>query len=318
MRGSFNRTVDVVKGPGSAFPGLFVGTFDCRFVEEDGIFTVGTGAPIIPAYMTLDSYKPIGAWTAPFFGMHADRADQVAIPSGGPLNYWVLYTDVVIWFELTPYWRAYLVQLPLPSEDTSGGLIGSGQATIVVHHNLVGDGGLFGNSTAAIRLEKHLLAQGGALLDGKADWHKKDFLFGIGGALADSAAYVSFKSFHEGSGGLMGNYNAVLRYYRSFLAQGGALGNSQAAWSYAGSGFGPHGAVASTDDVGPPNHIRIHTSPNHGLSGGETVTIAGCTNCTGANGTWTITYDNLSTFLLNGSAWTPPGGAESAATWTSP
>lgn len=317
MRGSFNSTVDVVKGPGSAFPGLFVGTYDCRLVVEDAISTVGVNPPVIPAYMTIAEYQPTGAWTAPYFGMDARKSDQLAIPSGAAYTWWVLYTDLIVWFELTPYFRSYLVQLPLPSTGPFGGLLGAGQAIVHVTHPLVGTGGLLGDSGAELRLEKHLLAQGGAILDSRATWRKRDYLFGVGGAIADSSAGVSFRSQHEGHGGMLADYNAVLRYFRSIVPAGGAIGNSAGEWNYAGSGFPAHGTIVYTDDPGAPGpRIRAVCGSPHGLSGGEVVTVAGCVNDVGANGTWTIAFNTVLDFYLLGATFVGPGGSEPSATWT--
>jgi hypothetical protein len=120
MRASFNTTCDLYGGPGSASPGIYASNVDCRLVLEDGILTVGTGAPALPFYLTIEAEEPIGAWlTGAAFGVDPALADQVAVPSGSAPQWWVIYTDQVIWLGQTPYFRSYLVGLPLPSTGGS-------------------------------------------------------------------------------------------------------------------------------------------------------------------------------------------------------
>lgn len=114
MRKPFIHTCDIFTGPGGTPPSSFVGTFPCRMVKQFAIETVGLGSVLLPVWLTIDEYEPTGAWTTDGFGMDATLSDQVAIPSGSPLKWWVLYTDQVVWFAGTPYYRAYLSLLPLP------------------------------------------------------------------------------------------------------------------------------------------------------------------------------------------------------------
>lgn len=110
----FRDMANFWSGVGSVKPGLFRGTHPCRYVPTDAIFDDGVNAPVNIAYLTIDSYEPIGAWTSTSFGMNAGLSDLVEIPPGSGRKYWVLFTEVVRWKALTPYWRATLVRLPLP------------------------------------------------------------------------------------------------------------------------------------------------------------------------------------------------------------
>ena len=73
------------------------------------------------------------------------------------------------------------------------------------------------------------------------------------------------------------------------------------------------GKVSSTATLPP---IEITTLIEHGLTTGNTVTIAGVVNNTNANGTFIITVTSTVKFTLPiGIIGLPPGGAEEAATW---
>jgi hypothetical protein len=79
------------------------------------VYDFGPGSPANFAYITLDGIAPVGAWEIGSFGMDAGLSDQVAIPSGTLRKWWVLFTEQIRWKELTPYWRATIVLLPLPA-----------------------------------------------------------------------------------------------------------------------------------------------------------------------------------------------------------
>lgn len=113
-RGPFDTTCDLYGGPGSASPGGLIGTFDCRLVEADGIFLIGTEAPNRVSWMTIEDEVPVGPWQTGSRPMNPALADQVAIPSGTAVQWWVLYTEVIDWQGQDVYYRANLVPLPLP------------------------------------------------------------------------------------------------------------------------------------------------------------------------------------------------------------
>jgi hypothetical protein len=121
-RRAFNGTFAVYKGPGTATPGLHVGNFLGRLVEADGIILSGPGAPLNLAWITMDAYDPIGAWTPLVFGSDPSLADQIGSGPDSVPSYWVLYTELIVWRALTPYWRATIVHLPLPPTFNPGSL----------------------------------------------------------------------------------------------------------------------------------------------------------------------------------------------------
>jgi len=181
MRGKFNNSCKIYKGPGTTTPGALVGTFPCRLVVEDGISTVGVGAPIIPRYLTIDAYRPVGAWLSPpLFGMDPALSDRVECPPGIGPQFWVLYTDIVIWHALTPYWRSYLCLLPAPGPNPHGGVIVNSQA---IWDFIVASSG-----------------QGGVVASGSADRIVARYIFGSGGVELDSGATPAILRYFVGSG----------------------------------------------------------------------------------------------------------------------
>lgn len=114
MRRPFNTECDIYAGPSTLTPGAFRGTYPCRLIPQSPIGTVGLGSVPLAHWLTIDGYQPRGAWTSHGFGMDAGLSDQVTLPSGGLRRFWVLYSDKVIYGALTPYYRAYLADLPLP------------------------------------------------------------------------------------------------------------------------------------------------------------------------------------------------------------
>jgi len=116
-RAAFNTTCDLFQGPGAAAPGQFIGTFDCRLVLADAIFLVGADAPLRVAWMTIEAAIPTGSFSAPILSADSALADRVAIPSGTAPQWWVLFTESVLWQTQPIYWRANLVELPAPHLD---------------------------------------------------------------------------------------------------------------------------------------------------------------------------------------------------------
>lgn len=116
-RKPFNLEIDLYSGPGFGLAPTFIGRFDACLIRQLPIQTIGVGAVQLPYWMTIDMIRPTGAWTLNGFGMDARFADQVAYPPGTPPKWWILYTDEVIYGALTPYFRAYLSPLPLPSQN---------------------------------------------------------------------------------------------------------------------------------------------------------------------------------------------------------
>jgi len=193
-RKPFNTTCDIFKGPGTALPGSFVGTFQCRYVVEDGIFAIGPGCPVIPAYLTIQGYQPQGAWTYPYFGVDAALCDRIAIPSGYTPQYYCLYTDIIIWGPQVPYFRAYLVRLPVSPTGPVGGLVFNGSAVVTTVPPFTAAGGLVFNGSAIVTTVPPFTAAGGILLGGDASssMSRKRFIVGDGGLLFNGSAIWSF------------------------------------------------------------------------------------------------------------------------------
>ncbi len=111
---AFNTSADIYFGPGTATPGVLKATVACRLVIEDGIFLAGVGAPLRVAYLTHDGGAMDDSFVHAYFAADARLADQVAIPSGGAVGWWILFEEEIIWRTQPAYWRSNLVQLPLP------------------------------------------------------------------------------------------------------------------------------------------------------------------------------------------------------------
>lgn len=191
VRGKFNSTCDVFAGFNATVPGAFKGTFPCRIVLEDAITTVGPGAPPLSRYMTINAYQPVGAWTTPVFGMDPANADLIASPSGSAPRWWVLYTDVVVWHALTPYWRAYLVRLPFPGTGAGGGLVLGGHATVYPPMPALLGGGLVLGGHANVYPPSVAFVGGGLVLGGHATvYPPMPALLGGGMVLGGTATVV--------------------------------------------------------------------------------------------------------------------------------
>lgn len=190
----FNSYCDIFKGPGTATPGLFVGTFACRYVTEDGIHAIGPGCPQIPAYLTIQGYQPQGAWTSPWFGMDSGLCDRIAIPSGQSPRFWTLYTDVIIWKAQAAYYRAYLVYLPAPNPGPGGGIVWNGSAIVVAVHPIAGSGGIVWNGSATVSALHPEIGVGGILWNGdpSGTLTRKRYIYGYQGILWDGSASWTF------------------------------------------------------------------------------------------------------------------------------
>lgn len=117
-RGSFNTTCDIYFGPGTLTPGVLKGTAACRLVLQDAIFVIGVDSPIAGYYMTIIDIIPIGMWSPPFLSVDPELSDQVAIPSGTAAQYWVLWTESILWQSHPIYYRGHLEFLPLPGDPS--------------------------------------------------------------------------------------------------------------------------------------------------------------------------------------------------------
>lgn len=318
MRGKFNLLCDIFKGPLTAVPNAFVGTFPCRRVLEDGIHATGVGCPTITYYMTIDKYEPVGAWTFPTFGMEPGLADQIAIPAGTPKRYWVLYTDLILWHALTPYWRAYLASLPLPGVIGSGGLVVDGSATWSSHVHPLSAGGIELGGHGKRIVARHFTGSGGVIANSSAVILSRHHFYGQGGVLVDSSAAESVRYFHTGSGGIVVNKAAEWWKTVHFTSKGGVELDSAAHWTFHGSGSGlPHGSVFSTSSQ-PSISQCFCVNPAGGFPGladGDTVLLAGIVGVPAMNGTWTVEGHTDIEFWINLTTTFVATFTEPHATW---
>jgi hypothetical protein len=328
MRKPYNTTCDIVKGPLSGDPFAFVGTFACRKVFEDAILGTGVGCPEIDNYLTIDEYEPVGAWTFPTFGMEPGLADQVAIPSESELLYWVLYTDRIVWKTHPPYWRSYLVSLPLPAVIGSGGVIADGSAVWsgVIHPSSFG--GVLVNGKGISVFAKNYTGHGGVEVNrrGKASIIRR--FFGLGGVLLDSTAKKSLRYQHVGSGGCECDSPASWWVTHRFFGRGAAEVDSGAGYGFhpgSGSGGGFGGKLAVTERTGLvyEGHTVYIMVGLLGLGSvlpdNTQVTISGCTIMPEANGVWHVALNGgIVYFLFDSPLPASAGGYEPSALWHSP
>lgn len=111
-RAPFNLIATFVEGPAQPGAGTVRVSGPARFVRADGITQVGPGAPNIVGWVTVEDGQPVGSWTDGEIGVDARLADQVGF-DGGPLAYWVVYVERVVWAG-ADYFRASIAELPFP------------------------------------------------------------------------------------------------------------------------------------------------------------------------------------------------------------
>ena len=165
MRSPFNDSCDIFKGPGTPTPGLFVGTFACRFILERAIVPDDPGYPSTVAYLTIEDYNPFGVWTSPFFGVDAGIGDRVFVASRPADTFVVIFTDTINWQTQDQYYRAYLAYDPLPPAGPEGGIIVNDSASRIVPQQSVMDGGVLVDDGASITPGGGLVMDGGVLVD---------------------------------------------------------------------------------------------------------------------------------------------------------
>lgn len=297
MRLPFNTTCDLYHGSGTSTPGVLRGTFPCRYVVEDGIFTIGAGVPNIPGYMTIDAVLPNGAFTIPQIGLDPSLADTVAIPSGTPPKFWVIYTDQIIWKWHPPYYRAYLVRLPIPPHH--GGVILNSTAIYNYLYTWpplpLGSGGVLLNSSGIRGSARNYIAKGGIVVNSAGVFYTRRDFIPLGGVkLNQGALYTTFPHL-VGKGGILCNSLAEAEFVRTVIAQGGVKLNSDADWVSYGSGSGagppplPSAAISEILDSVSGHTMQIATFTAFSPSVGWKVQITGSTVVPDANGLWLVT-----------------------------
>lgn len=239
MRSPFNAYCEIFAGPGTSTPGLSRGIHSCRLVIEDGIHSqqFEPGQPRIPAYLTIESYRPLGMFLPPNYTVLSSLADRVAIPASGPVNYMVFYTDFIIWKRQRKYFRAYLIEIPSP-DVTFGGVVVNGLAVISPPHTVTAGGVACGGSGQPI-----LIGLGeGVEIGGMAVIIPSSPLFSIGGVqLGGVGLVVPGGVTHPIGGVLIGGVTDV-RPGRPFTTVGGVLLNGSGTVAPNG-GAGIHGGV---------------------------------------------------------------------------
>jgi hypothetical protein len=121
MRRLFDTTVKFLAGPGTSNPGSVQYSGPCRLVLDTEIVQVGSLAFHTPAYLTVNTYLPVGPWIDPYFAVDSQIADQVCVPATAAASYWVVTVKSIATVLQPQYYRAYLAPLPAPP----GGLYGS-------------------------------------------------------------------------------------------------------------------------------------------------------------------------------------------------
>lgn len=119
-RAPFDTTCDVWTGPNDPSPGVLLGTGACRFVPVDAIFQSGASSPNVKGWVTMDFLIPSGMFVAPFLTVDAGAANQIAIPSGTSPIYWIVWVERIDWQGQPIYYRASVVDLPLPATTPDG------------------------------------------------------------------------------------------------------------------------------------------------------------------------------------------------------
>lgn len=111
-RGPFDTTVDIYRGP--TYGSTFVGTCACRLVPE--FYDPPTSEPFLDrtAYVTLDAIlpePPQGAVAWPIITLDMETASQFAIPSGGAINWRVIWVEIINFSTFPQYYRAHVAPI---------------------------------------------------------------------------------------------------------------------------------------------------------------------------------------------------------------
>jgi hypothetical protein len=268
--------------------------------------------------MTIDAYPPRGAWTAEHFGMDASLSNQIAIPSGTSVKWWVLYTDIVLWHALTPYWRSYLVRLPLPGYSL-GGVVLNSSAIQQYHPRHIGYGGIeVGGSTIRI-VARHLVASGGVEVGGLAQMYRVYHQLGSGGDVVDGSAISTVIHPLVGSGGVEVNGGAIQFELHSLWGSGGVILDSTATKTFTPGSISPSGppfTIYASEDITSPPGVTLVPNAGQTLYTGQLVFVEGLVGNPGGNGFFNIIVLSPAVFNLVGSIATMSFYIEPSATCT--
>jgi len=115
MKRPYNTSADFFFGPGTTTPGVFITTAPCRLIAN--LHSEFQVSPYIYCehYLTLDAYfpgQPQGVTIEPIVIFDKSTANEIALPSGGPINYRVLLVETVTPISGAPYYRCHIESKP--------------------------------------------------------------------------------------------------------------------------------------------------------------------------------------------------------------
>lgn len=113
-RGPYNKTCDLIYGSSGLHPGMVYKTLPCRLVEEsyEDIFNLPWSQRV--AYVTMDDVPNVASVSSAGYVFSSDFAfaDLIAVPSGSPANYQVLFVEVVSYKSQPAYSRVHVRSYP--------------------------------------------------------------------------------------------------------------------------------------------------------------------------------------------------------------
>jgi hypothetical protein len=117
-RAPLNTSADLWTGPGAAVPNTLYATITARLVlDPNFLCSTICNRPRIAWLTSLACPNPPQAPPIAILGQLSivpATADQIAVPSGTPVRFWVVDVERCQTRGGTPYCRAWLARLPLP------------------------------------------------------------------------------------------------------------------------------------------------------------------------------------------------------------
>jgi hypothetical protein len=112
----YDTTCDIIDGPGSLTPGTIRHAgVPCRLVSDNIVFQREKWMDQDTAYVTMDESDVHAAFINAGLDMHivdGSVCDRLAIPSGAPAGYTVLWTEAVNYAGHPTYYRAHVRPVP--------------------------------------------------------------------------------------------------------------------------------------------------------------------------------------------------------------